>query len=405
MKQHRRIDRFVEATIHEFAKWIRDNSWLGKERDCVNIFATEFIMPAVSSKSAVTNYSQVRIECGVPQPKHPDYDRHPRQASAKHAGLLATMACAVLLGACSRPTNLVERNGIFYAVNSQNPYSGAYYKEYRPHAAITFHNLKGPLNKLPEVFEIGVVRGHIEAGKKHGEFKYYYENGDLAVLEHYNHGILDGECEFRWPDGNTSVRGTFRDGMKGCRFESFHGNGQLHCVQTFKNGLLTGTVEIFGSNGALAQRSRWADGKEDGLYENFDEDGKIEERTYYKAGKKHGVYESYYSGELSKREHWADGELHGTSESFESTGVVGHRTKYENGISIESEDFDKGRLKRRERKSQDEEIVEKYDIHGRLREKWEKTRSSAKKYSYDENGNEVDSWKADESWQREAAWK
>jgi hypothetical protein len=75
MKQHRRIDRFVEATIHEFAKWIRDNSWLGKERDCVNIFATQCVLPAVSSKSAVTNYSQVRIECGVPQPKHPDYDR------------------------------------------------------------------------------------------------------------------------------------------------------------------------------------------------------------------------------------------------------------------------------------------------------------------------------------------
>jgi hypothetical protein len=75
MTQYRRIDRFIEFTIGNFAAWIRDSSWLGKERDCVNVFATRFIRPAVSSKSAITDYSQVRIECGVPQPKHRGYSR------------------------------------------------------------------------------------------------------------------------------------------------------------------------------------------------------------------------------------------------------------------------------------------------------------------------------------------
>lgn len=75
MKPYRRIDRFLEAAIGEFAEWIHGSKWLGKERDCVNVFATRFVRRAVSSKSAITNYSQVRIECGVPQPKHNDYDR------------------------------------------------------------------------------------------------------------------------------------------------------------------------------------------------------------------------------------------------------------------------------------------------------------------------------------------
>lgn len=75
MKQHRRIDRFVEAAIHKFAKRIRDSQWLGKERDCVNMFATHCVLPLVGGKSAVTDYSQVRIECGVPQPKHQGYQR------------------------------------------------------------------------------------------------------------------------------------------------------------------------------------------------------------------------------------------------------------------------------------------------------------------------------------------
>jgi hypothetical protein len=75
MSQYRRIDRFLESAIGRFATWIGESSWLGKERDCVNVFATQFVRPAVSSKSAIKDYSQVRIECGVPQPKNQGYDR------------------------------------------------------------------------------------------------------------------------------------------------------------------------------------------------------------------------------------------------------------------------------------------------------------------------------------------
>ena len=68
MKPYKRIDRFIEAAIYRFAEWISEDKWLGKERDCVNIFASRFILPCVSESSAITEYSQVRIECGVPQP-------------------------------------------------------------------------------------------------------------------------------------------------------------------------------------------------------------------------------------------------------------------------------------------------------------------------------------------------
>jgi len=71
----RRIDRFIESAIYNFSDWIGSSTWLGKERDCVNIFATRFILPEVSATSAITDYSQVRIECGVPQPDGKDFVR------------------------------------------------------------------------------------------------------------------------------------------------------------------------------------------------------------------------------------------------------------------------------------------------------------------------------------------
>ena len=68
MKEYKRIDRFIEDAIYRFAEWIAADTWQGKERDCVNIFATRFILPAISPDAAITEYSQVRIEGGVPQP-------------------------------------------------------------------------------------------------------------------------------------------------------------------------------------------------------------------------------------------------------------------------------------------------------------------------------------------------
>jgi len=68
MKTRKRIDRFIEDAVVRFAYWISETEWRGKERDCINRFATDFLLPAVHSDAAVKSYSQIRIECGVPQP-------------------------------------------------------------------------------------------------------------------------------------------------------------------------------------------------------------------------------------------------------------------------------------------------------------------------------------------------
>lgn len=75
LKDYKRIDRFIESSIYGFASWIAASTWRGKERDCINLFATRFILPAVSPDAAITDYSQVRIECGVPQPTGESFKR------------------------------------------------------------------------------------------------------------------------------------------------------------------------------------------------------------------------------------------------------------------------------------------------------------------------------------------
>ena len=69
----KRIDRFIEDALCDFANWYVDSGWLGKERDCVNMFAMNFLAKAIEPDAAISELGQIRIESPVPQPK--DYSR------------------------------------------------------------------------------------------------------------------------------------------------------------------------------------------------------------------------------------------------------------------------------------------------------------------------------------------
>ena len=62
-----RIDRYIEESLQYFAGWLIDSDWVGKERDCINRFATGFLQPGIAPHAAISDYGQVRIENAVPQ--------------------------------------------------------------------------------------------------------------------------------------------------------------------------------------------------------------------------------------------------------------------------------------------------------------------------------------------------
>ena len=64
----KRIDRFIEDSLGEFSDWYVASDWLGKERDCVNMFALNFLAKAVEPSAAISELGQIRIEAPVPQP-------------------------------------------------------------------------------------------------------------------------------------------------------------------------------------------------------------------------------------------------------------------------------------------------------------------------------------------------
>ena len=73
MGMRKRMDRFIQDALRDFADcYVNRSAWLGKERDCVNIFALQYLTKGIDSTSAIKDVSQIRIECAVMQPSDPE---------------------------------------------------------------------------------------------------------------------------------------------------------------------------------------------------------------------------------------------------------------------------------------------------------------------------------------------
>lgn len=53
-----------------------------------------------------------------------------------------------------------------------------------------------------------------EDGARHGEWRYYYDSGQLWSLGFYDHGSKEGKKEVYWPDGTKRYEGQFKDDLK-----------------------------------------------------------------------------------------------------------------------------------------------------------------------------------------------
>ena len=108
---------------------------------------------------------------------------------------------------CSKPINeesLVERNGIYYQVNSEIPYSGVF---------LTFHD--NGQKRDEETYK---------DGKKDGLHYYWHDNGQKGMEETYKNGKRDGlSTRWQW-DGQKRSENTYENGKKDGLSTVYHRN-------------------------------------------------------------------------------------------------------------------------------------------------------------------------------------
>ena len=122
---------------------------------------------------------------------------------------------SIAWGETVKPTDLVDRNGIYYEKFNYKPYSGS---------------VKG-------TDEYGyIVKGNYKDGKEEGIWEFYYDNGQIYSKPTYKDGKLHGYYEEYLSNGQLERKLTYKNGKLDGVWEEYNENGKLNYKITYKNG-------------------------------------------------------------------------------------------------------------------------------------------------------------------------
>lgn len=158
------------------------------------------------------------------------------------------LAATLLFTACGKPVNISElqnRNGVFFAVNAQKPFSGKF-----------FQNFKNGQMQEEGAFKNGLLQG---------KFVQYYPNGQVKVQTNYNDGKLNGAFISFYENGEKKMDLNYK-------------NGQFEGVNTVYPTMFNPKYEITFKNGQVVRevkydRSGAAISTQDSSNPNFDPQG------------------------------------------------------------------------------------------------------------------------------------
>lgn len=191
--------------------------------------------------------------------------------------------------------------------------------------------------------------------KKHGFFKYYDENGNFLYVEKYTNDLLDDEAKETkqldrrvayHPNGQPSIIATYhKDKPEGIRRE-FDTEGKIIKGYVFKdgwlryegitdmNGLRQGLWKEYYQTGELLSKGKYKNSVPVGEWKFYFQDKSLEIiGDYDQKGRKVGEWIWFYpSGDTMVVAHYEDGELDGDYVEYDEQGIPLVKGEYVAGL-------------------------------------------------------------------------
>jgi antitoxin component YwqK of YwqJK toxin-antitoxin module len=169
-------------------------------------------------------------------------------------------------------------------------------------------------------------------GKKQGEWKEFYETGELRAKGKYINSKPVGEWIYYFENGKIEIIGTYsRKGQKDGEWLWYYPDGNILSVENYAGGLMDGEYFSLTAEGDTLEHGSYMDGLEEGrwMYVN---DSVLVEGTYV-AGKKEGIWKTCYpNGKTKRMESYYDNELDGKSIYYWENAVKKAEYTYINGL-------------------------------------------------------------------------
>jgi antitoxin component YwqK of YwqJK toxin-antitoxin module len=269
------------------------------------------------------------------------------ESKMKHTLLIIT-ALMLVVGCGSDSikldiNNLIDRGGLKYAPNDDEPYTGDVFELYEDGKKKLDGNYRNGLmnGKWTYYHENGQIHGQgrfidgdgsnpsessgIPFNGRSGRWKFWYENGQKSSEKTYKDGKQNGKWTEWYENGQKRGEGTFKDGKYDGLNANWYENGQKSFEGTYKNGILIGKYELWFEDGT----------KEWEYYYNYDgtRDSTKSTTRWYESGQK------WYNGYI-KTINDTTSEWNGLYTRWHENGQKEAEETFKDGIRIESTYWD-----------------------------------------------------------------
>lgn len=165
-----------------------------------------------------------------------------------------------------------------------------------------------------------------------------YDDGTIRVerqIARYsdNHFEADGFYREYYPNGQLFVEGQFRNGRQHGEWAYWFANGQLNRRVSYVNGQPDGAWEVFREDGTLAATHGFREGLRHGEWITYDDSGQQPIREeHYDEGKYDGIIKAWHpNGQLRVQMAFRQGERHGVSMEWDEQGELRAEVNYVDG--------------------------------------------------------------------------
>jgi antitoxin component YwqK of YwqJK toxin-antitoxin module len=159
----------------------------------------------------------------------------------------------------------------------------------------TILTLQGCINPSTNNLETNPSVGTTTKGKKQGERKTYYTNGQIAKIENYLNDTLNGQFVYFDEKGKIKGKLFYRMGLKVDSSQMYFPNGKVN-LEEWKDssGKIQGLFKVYHVNGQLSQIGYMKDSYLDDTCKTYFDNGQLKTLEFYKDRKKEGAWQ-YFS--------------------------------------------------------------------------------------------------------------
>jgi len=170
------------------------------------------------------------------------------------------------------------------------------------------HEIKYPNNQIKETGLL--VKNEKGEFQREGEWKFFYDNGQLMKKSTYIKGKLNGSHEVMFKNGQKKEIGSYVGNEKDGKWSKWNEAGKLLEEITYRKGHKNGSYAIYTPEGKKIVQGEYQIDKKNGTWMKWFPNGKQKEKGSYLNGRKHGHWYHWdENGKLTDNLNYVKGQI------------------------------------------------------------------------------------------------